>query len=180
MNTPPAPRITTRKAKALDAPGIELLHALNHEQHKLMFENYDGVLFAAPWLKALKRSSGITGVFQKFSKPSKHIAFVAHHEGEFAGHLLGSVEIAAGNIPVFFINDISVAADFRRQGVGSKLIHAGETGAQQLGLRVFATGIWRGHTASEALFANAGYRSWPQLDAAGKPNIGHYIRSLTP
>lgn len=59
-----------------------------------------------------------------------------------------------------WINRLAVHPDHRRKGYGARLLAAAEQELRRMGLRVFAALIETDNTASRALFAREGYKTY--------------------
>ncbi len=87
---------------------------------------------------------------------------IAEVDGEVAGFVtvltrVSSGELGDGDIEYGLIADLVVAAEFRRQGLGQRLLLAGEDFARSKNVRWLRIGVLDGNQAAMDLYAAQGF-----------------------
>lgn len=91
----------------------------------------------------------------EFLKQLKHFPttyLLAGHDGRVVGVILGTHDQRKG-----WINRLAVRPEYRRQGVGRRLIEACEQALFAEGIGIIAALVEKGNAASAKFFADAGY-----------------------
>lgn len=83
--------------------------------------------------------------------------------GGFVGEALVGAVLATDDGRRGWINRLAVHPNYRGQGIGRKLITAGEQALRQKGMRIVAALIEVDNSASRTLFAEAGYELLPEI-----------------
>ena len=88
--------------------------------------------------------------------------FIAEVDGKPAGYVLCRVDITGDNPYVYpsktlHINQISVDASFRRQGIGRALVQAARETAQTQGVSALTLGVHAQNARAQAFFQTMGF-----------------------
>lgn len=97
----------------------------------------------------------------KMLQDSTWAIFVAEHEGTIVGFIECSIRDKAPGCEttrIGYIEGWFVAPQFRRQGVGGKLVESGESWARQMGCTEMASDTTSNHPLSPAAHGALGYQ----------------------
>ena len=127
-----------RKARASDTVRIEELFAemLKAVYHTDDAEGYD------------------TGYLDKFFSASEDLIYVAEYENYVIAFL--SIEVHRDE-DYIYLDDFSVAEGYRNHGIGTKLIHAAEKYAKEIGITRIVLHVERTNTDAYRLYSRLGY-----------------------
>lgn len=101
-------------------------------------------------IRATGRDSREAWIAQLAHFPTLYL--VAEADGAIVGSVLGTHDWRKG-----WINRLVVHPDYRRRGLGQRLIATCESALAELGIEIYAALIEEGNDASVAVFEKAGY-----------------------
>jgi len=83
----------------------------------------------------------------------------------FGGMVVGSVSIEVGEYRLKYIGEvgISIAKDFRREGLGYKLLIEAEKEAKKLGLKILRLDVYGINNFAQGLYKKAGFKKYGNL-----------------
>ncbi|MEO1151261.1 MAG: GNAT family N-acetyltransferase [Pseudomonadota bacterium] len=148
-----------REATGNDLPALGDIFIAGQDEHHHRFPE----IFCAP-----TNRSAIVGYLRNYLKPRNpfrtrtHFAWVWQDEGQTGGYLLFQWRQSSD---IFFgadrwscyVDDIAVAADQRGRGIAKALLTRLVTLTDTKPGCLTVAQVWRGNTASEALFEKAGF-----------------------
>ena len=147
-----------RKAKATDTTRIaelfvEMQKAIYHTDH---VESYE------------------TGYLDKFFSGKEDWICVAEHEHHVVAFL--SIEVHRDE-DLIYLDDFSVAKKYRKKGIGTKLIHAAETYAEEIGVAKIALHIEKTNTDAYRFYSRLGYRE--EVEEGNRIRMNKSIQSYS-
>ncbi len=109
-------------------------------------------------LKAIYRTDDVDGYeegyLERFFDNNEDCIFVAEFQEEIVGFLSVQVYRDEGYI---YLDDLSVSAKFRDQGIGTKLIEMAETYVREIGIKVIVFHVEKSNARAHELYYRLGY-----------------------
>ena len=96
-----------------------------------------------------------TGYLDKFFLDKEDWICVAEYENDVIAFL--SIEVHRDNDSIY-LDDLSVAEKCRNKGIGTKLIHAAEKYAREIGIAKIVFHVEKANKAAHRLYLRLGYR----------------------
>jgi len=149
------PQLVIRPARMADAAILRDLHLVTFREHAEREARFAMRPFLDPFLADL---AAPPAPLRQILSMRRRSVLVAEVSGRVAGYLAATDTIPPFRSSSVFINDISIAPNWRRRGIGTALLRAAEARAAAQGHRFAATGVWPRNAASLAMFEAAGYR----------------------
>ena len=115
------------------------------ERHLTAVADLETVCFAAPWTRE--------GLAEELRNPQAHF-LVAEANGETAGYI-GVQEICGEG----YVTNVAVLPEYRRQGIGARLVHAAVDGARARGCDFLSLEVRVGNDAAIRLYEKLGLRA---------------------
>jgi ribosomal protein S18 acetylase RimI-like enzyme len=146
--------VEIRKAEERDVAALGRLGAMLMRTHY----DFDRQRFLAP---GPGTESGYAGFLGSVLESSDNCVFVAEQEGTVVGYVYAALEPLSWKElrgPAGFIHDVAVAAEFRRSGMGTKLMEAAINWLRERGAPRVLLGTAAANRGAQALFHRLGFR----------------------
>ena len=109
-------------------------------------------------LKAIYHTDNVesyeTGYLDKFFLDKEHRICVAEYENDVVAFL--SIEVHMDE-DYIYLDDFSVAEEYRNKGIGTKLIHAAEKYAEEIGITKIILHVEKANDGAYRLYSRLGY-----------------------
>lgn len=100
---------------------------------------------------------------QEFARDKRHHLALALEDGVVVGMVSALDYVRPDKPPEMFINEVSIATDYRGRGIGRELVRLMLDHARSLGLREAWLLTDEGNAAARAMYKAAGAQEKPQL-----------------
>jgi len=129
---------------------IEKMNIKDYEEIKALWENTEGV--------GLNRSDDSKDSIEKFISKNPDICFVAKNDDEIIGTIMTGNDGRRGHI-----YHLMVKPEYRKQGIGKKLLGEAEKGLQKEGITKAFLVVFKDNITGNGFWEETGYKTRKDL-----------------